>query len=287
MFLLNEKDEASSTEVDAHQNLSPPPYGLESTAPTTTVPQKVYLSEGSQSQTLASSSSDAETIIATLSSSFVTPPTNFLTIHQKHSGIKDSWTIDTSLQPPPALLARSKKGKGKKRKNLDVFSRHGTVDVNVKLDPSSEGDISQRAALQVGSRHSLVQVHLLRPSSQPFHLNAYSKHGKVRVYIPRDFHGLVEHKGKIIFSPSLLPKVTSFYNEKGKGNSFIGDWRTTSPNQPSMSAFNSPSDWNGDHLELSSKHGTLYVHYIDEEKKEQAGTTSLFKWLKSFGCDDH
>lgn len=99
-------------------------------------------------------------VVTSLLSSFITPATNYISVYQRHLGVKDSWTIDTALQPPPALLTRPWRGG---RKNLDVHSRHGAVDVKVQLVRTLENH-QHRATLQVGSRHGTVQVYIVRRS---------------------------------------------------------------------------------------------------------------------------
>lgn len=109
---------------------------------------------------------------------FVTPPTNFVFLQDTHNAVKGSWTIDTSLAPPPSFLRpdvapsppptpgffqrlasfipQSQEKYPGPTPNLKLKSTHGKVDANVRVVRGSKE--SPPARLDVRSQHGSVRL---------------------------------------------------------------------------------------------------------------------------------
>jgi len=138
--------------------------------------------------------------------------------------------------------------------------------------------VHERATFHCSSQNGDIQVYILPRSNQPFHLKAHSGKGSVRVYLPRDFNGPIEHEtknGTMTFSSEIRPHITMCSTTGGIGKTFVGKWETSQLDRKGDSDF-STSKWLGDHLVISSNSGDLYIQYVDEEKIEPA----LLKTLK-------
>ncbi|KAF8331649.1 uncharacterized protein EI90DRAFT_2919520, partial [Cantharellus anzutake] len=207
-------------------------------------------------------------------------PANYVYVSEKNNSIKGSWTIDTALSPPPAFLAPIEKAEDGERKNLYVQSTNGSLNVKVRLI-SSQDVVRRRAALYCASANGNVQVYVVSyhtdTTFQAFHLVARSANGSIRVYLPRDFNGPIEHhtkNGTTVFSPGIRPNVQTFSSTRGEGKSFVGKI-------DDGSEIESASDWTGDHLVISSNNGSLYIQYVDEEKLEPAFVKTIKGWFHS------
>jgi len=249
----------------------PPPIAGPSTSTTT---YGTWTAAGSQP--IFQYQSPSEAILSHLLSTFVTAATNYVYVSDANNSVKGSWTIDTDLSPPPALLAPVAESE---RKNLYVHSKNGSLNAKIRLI-SPPRALYERATFHCSSQNGSVQVYVLPRSDQPFYLNAHSANGYVRVYLPRDFNGPIEHNtlnGTTTFSPEVRPHVTTFSSNKGEGKGFLGDWQ--SPQFAGIGS--STSDWPGDRLVVSSKNGNIYIQYVDEEKLEPAYLKTIKGWFNS------
>lgn len=166
---------------------------------------------------------------------FLTPPANFVSIVETHNAVRGSWTIDTTLPPPPAFVrpvsspARSNPGLFRKiafffpetpdryvgpTPNLKLKSTHGRVDANVRIVHGSAN--LKPARIDVRSTHgsirlAIVSIHhdrfqfclstkliccQMSRDAQRLNIVAVSTHGTLEIFIPRDFVGLVRHRTK-------------------------------------------------------------------------------------------
>ena len=124
---------------------------------------------------------------------FLTPPANFVSIVETHNAVRGSWTIDTTLPPPPAFVrpvsspARSNPGLFRKiasffpetpdryvgpTPNLKLKSTHGRVDANVRIVRGSAN--LKPARIDVRSTHgsirlAIVSIHHDMISILPFY----------------------------------------------------------------------------------------------------------------------
>jgi len=288
MLIVKEKQPIE--EEDA--NVSPPPY-LQATAtpstppvaPSTPIAASPASPTSPTSPTLQAApalppqlGSQSAVILSHLQNTFITAPTNNVYISDTNNSVKGSWTIDGSLSPPPAFVAPINESE---RKNLFVRTRNGSLNVKVRFANSQE-PVEERVTFHCSSQNGTVQVYILpRTEDQPsFHLKAQSTNGTVKVYLPRDFTGPIEHRvkgGTMTFSPGVRPHLTMFASTKEEGKSFLGDWQT-SQLQEDGSSITTLSDWPGDHLDISTNNGNLCVQYVDEEKIE-AAFVKTFKGL--------
>ena len=107
----------------------------------------------------------------------------------------------------------------------------------------------------------------------------YTHDGAVRVFLPRDFNGILTHKlrdGSVIASPAMLKQggFTTFTSiDGGVGHSFVGEWKGLL-NQPTGDIKGSAKaqeaagpqvdTWAGDRCEVTSRDGNAYFYWEDE-----------------------
>jgi len=125
----------------------------------------------------------------------------------------------------------------------------------------------------------------------PVHLSLYTHDGTIRIFLPRNFTGLLSHKlsdGSLVVSPAMRPHVTMFSSVEGAvGRSFVGEWRASQKrNIPSDdkiaegAASSTEETWTGDQCELTSRDGSAYVYWEDEYEAVMSNLGPK-AWLKS------
>lgn len=129
--------------------------------------------------------------------------------------------------------------------------------------------------------------------TQRINLVAVSEHGTIEVFIPRDFVGLVRHRtkhGRFLPSDEVTACSTTFSLERGKGQTFIGDWHSLDfsnsldhmdskghddgaivasiermTDEVDGVSTTGPDEWPADLLTIDSQFAKLKVSFIDEQ----------------------
>jgi hypothetical protein len=186
------------------------------------------------------------------------------------------------------------------RKNLKVYAKNGSVDVDITLLVNTEkpsiddADRRKRATLDVGSHNGSVSVKLVgytsidwatvdvdivkkrrinTPTSRvpiPFHLNVSSHNGAVTIGMPPTFEGLLTihaKNGSVKLSDEITRRIAMHNEEKHTHRCFVGD----------ISSFNdSNGDWPGDKLDVDAYNGRVKVFFVDEADSEATKRGGLF-----------
>ncbi|KAF8997725.1 hypothetical protein BDQ17DRAFT_1362913 [Cyathus striatus] len=105
------------------------------------------------------------------SSQILRRPSNHLSISRTHTDIKESYTIDPTLDIPAFLLPPLGKDEtDETRNNLRLETTHGTISANVKLvggEAQSEKK-GKRVTMVMKSEHGGVTAKIVRFLSPPF-----------------------------------------------------------------------------------------------------------------------
>lgn len=167
----------------------PPPYAYYNTVPGTRLPEEPSSTRDIPPPTpsqSASTSKNQEPILP--SPPFVTPPANFISLKEEHKSIKGSWTIDTTLAPPPAFLQPAatsfpspppnpgffqrllafvpemmEKYPGP-TPNLKLKSTHGKIDANVRVVRGSSESVPAR--IDVRTVHGKIRLNIVSKCSR-------------------------------------------------------------------------------------------------------------------------
>jgi len=232
--------------------------------------------------TYASSSSPPPTMTPELPGpvALKSKPTNYLSLNRENNPIKGTYTIDPFMSIPQSLLPALESETV--RKNLKVYAKNGSVDVDITLLVNAEklsiddADRRNRATLDVGSHNGSVNVKLRRintPTSRvpiPFHLNVSSHNGAVTIGMPSTFEGLLTihaKNGSVKLSDEITRRIAMHNEEKHTQRCFVGD----------ISSFNdSDGDWPGDKLDVDAYNGRVKVFFVDEADSEASKRGGLF-----------
>jgi len=208
-------------------------------------------------------------------------PINYLSLIREHNPIKGTYTIDPFMSIPQSLLPSLAANETETdRKNLKVYAKNGSVDVDITLSVNTEklsmddADRRKRATLDVGSHNGSVNIKLRRitPTPQisiPFHLNVTSHNGAVTIGIPPTFEGLLTiyaKNGSVKLSDEITGRIAMHNEEKHTRRCFVGD----------ISSFNGDGDWPGDKLDVDAHNGRVKVFFVDEVEAEATKKGGLF-----------
>ncbi|KIO31844.1 hypothetical protein M407DRAFT_59314, partial [Tulasnella calospora MUT 4182] len=93
-------------------------------------------------------------------------------------------------------------------------------------------------------------------------------HGRMVVYIPRDFEGpvsWVNSWGDTTFSEAVASRMSSNLSEiDGAGKAFIGDLTRSGFGQKISTVEGEAGSWHGDELHLENRYGRIKVFFADE-----------------------
>lgn len=121
----------------------------------------------------------------------------------------------------------------------------------------------------------------MAPSSRasrrlPLKITQESLNGRITVYLPRAFEGPVRAKtmnGSVKYSPSVTAELTRFSDLSGTQRAFIGRF------EPSHWVQEPGASWEGDELDLETRNGSIYVHYLDDLDLPPKPKTGFFSRL--------
>lgn len=218
----------------------------------------------------------------TMPNGFIRPPTNMVHVRELNGSIKDSWVIDTSLSPPISMAASSTSATPQIRPNIKLEAHNGSIKARILLMMTEPRP--SRAVIDCSSHNGGVKITTLR---HPSYLNkcqirAYSKNGKIELFIPRDFCGPVHastKNGKVKFTDAVLACVTvTTTSARGGGEYFIGDWRSVQTPYPAQQVENplsmgqegvAPAPTTAmpsiqDEIWAESANGDIKVKFVDE-----------------------
>jgi len=202
------------------------------------------------------------------------PPTNYIYMDRGDKSTKGCFVIDPFLSVPrsllPPLTADESEGD---RKNVNLKSRCGTIDVEISLmgdaqDSSvEEAWLKKRTSLDINSDHGSINVKLRTcpsPSTfpMPFHLNLTGRNSSVNIWLPRTFQGPMTiysgHGGSVKFSDDVWQHMGMCNEIDHTRHCFIGD----------LLLFNDEQDWKGDEVNVKTQHGGVKVRFVDEVEPE-------------------
>ncbi|EGO03232.1 hypothetical protein SERLA73DRAFT_174687 [Serpula lacrymans var. lacrymans S7.3] len=225
---------------------------------------------------------DAESNVGTISSAsesiipshppLTSKPTNFLSLTPKDRSITGCYAINPFLSIPASLLAPLLEGESEAdRKNLDLQSKQGYIDVDISLMTPDESDSNlnpkSRATLYLSSNHGSVSTRVYavgRPI--PFFLNVNCPNGQVTVYLPRSFCGLLlltTKHGTVSLSNELSANSTTLSQVDMTMRYFLGDFSAMTEDE-----------WSGDELKVDANNGRIRVRYVDELNVRKPGLFS-------------
>jgi len=128
-----------------------------------------------------------------------------------------------------------------------------------------------RTTIALTSDHGSIRARLRTlEGAAPFFLTARSKHGMVRLALPRSFHGLMSLSachGSITLSDTLTQNATQLSQLGNTRRYFVGDFQALSEDV-----------WEGDQVEIEAPDGWIQVKYADEEAAAK-GKKGLLGWL--------
>ncbi|KAF8190509.1 hypothetical protein BJ912DRAFT_965312 [Pholiota molesta] len=193
-------------------------------------------------------------------------PSNFVALFRSNSSISGEWIIEPALLIPPTMLPPLSGNETEEtRRNLSLESHSGSVDAEIFIMPHNNEASSQvqqqrnRVFIETSSRNGSVttKVHDV-PSTNP-NQPAFRFNGRVTLYLPRSFKGLVNLKtgnGSIRLSSAMKASETQFSDVDRTKRSFIGDF--------DPSEWMDDAKWTGDQLYVEAKSGNINVHFDDE-----------------------
>jgi len=205
------------------------------------------------------------------------PASNFVFVKRENNGIADSYVIDTQLQVPESVISPIAEGGVEVNKNallsgerphIYLESIHGAVNADIWLvrgageaQPGQDAktDSEDRALVTVKSSNSSVNTKLHCDSEQPYLLCCSSQHGTVNVSLPSTFVGpatITTTHGKVILSPAVQARCTTFSEMNNVRTCFIGDY--------GAAGFRSLNEWKGSMLQLSTYTSKIKVGFNDE-----------------------
>ncbi|KAF8308226.1 hypothetical protein DL93DRAFT_1952241 [Clavulina sp. PMI_390] len=215
------RDPSLTSSPNAGSSRAPPPPPPTSPPPDA-VGSEVSASDVSPSQTTPGRS--VENMNARIQANpFLTPPTNFVSVVEGNGAVKGSWTIDTSLSPPTALLAPIPAGLDI-RPNLSINCSNGAINANVRF---VRGDEQPRGLVSTVTHNGTIRVAVMSRGQQRVWIRCRSSNGAVKVLLPRDFNGLFAYRarnGTVNWSTGVNAAKTTFSLDRGVGKGFIGDW---------------------------------------------------------------
>ncbi|KAH7909242.1 hypothetical protein BJ138DRAFT_1155782 [Hygrophoropsis aurantiaca] len=199
-------------------------------------------------------------------------PTNFVLVNEKDLAIKESYAIDPTIFVPRYTPPNPKEYPDGERRNLDIRSRDGHVEVQVWLvHPEDAVNASsgiaaskKRTTMYLYARDGNVTASVNTvPSSAPFFLDIYARDGRVTVLLPRSFSGplkLNSRDGPIVLSDGLLQRSALLSNVDRTRIYFVGDVSNMSED-----------NWQGDELNVEARDGKIKVRYVDEIETQKGG----------------
>ncbi|KAG8832291.1 hypothetical protein FRC18_005295 [Serendipita sp. 400] len=236
-------------------------------------------------------------------------PSNLVHVFRRDGSIQGKWNIDPDLVVPTALLGddpdkerplastswwdnqKKKKGEVKEEEkqkreipNLTLHTRDGRIHADVWITNSIATPVTEKQSkhttLDLYTRDGDIILRLCSKGRRPVKINAYTHDGRIRIFLPRSFVGLVLHTiydGKIIFSPAMQPSVSTFSMIEGKrGSTFIGDWKQAMGAEGKEVTVDS---WDGDQCEVTTRDGSILFFWEDEY--EEVMSKSRLSWFTS------
>ncbi|KJA15295.1 hypothetical protein HYPSUDRAFT_48522 [Hypholoma sublateritium FD-334 SS-4] len=214
-------------------------------------------------------------------------PSNFIRIMQPNARIKASWIIDPALRIPTAFLPPLLPNEtAATRQNLNLETRNGTVDADVYVMPTRRADrkpSNQRLIIHTSSTNGTVTttVHDVVTSESektrlPLLISTSSANGRVFVYIPRSFQGLVRaeiRNGSLRYSSDVQALLTPLSDFNRTQRAFIGHLDT--------SKLENNAEWTGDELIVRAANGNVRISFDDEVDRPPTPIEGGF-WTRLF-----
>ncbi|KAG9051323.1 hypothetical protein FS837_009590 [Tulasnella sp. UAMH 9824] len=198
------------------------------------------------------------------------PRVNNLYLVKHHASINGTWTVDPTLKVPQPLLPPLPDGE-KNLDNLHLATHHGSITAQLNL----ESEKPTKSNLEAQCAYGSVTVNIMNRVNQRFRLKVRDDHGRMVVYIPRDFEGpvsWVNSWGDTTFSDAVASRMSSNRSEiDGAGKAFIGDLTQSGFGQKTASentVEGSAGSWHGDELHLENRYGRIKVFFADEPPEE-------------------
>ncbi|KAH8806503.1 hypothetical protein DL96DRAFT_1630839 [Flagelloscypha sp. PMI_526] len=191
-------------------------------------------------------------------------PSNLLHLSATHQPIKDKYIINPNLAIPRALLPPLNPEETEQtRANLSLVSTHSYVTAEVWTLSDSKPPAPNVVRINAKSTHSYVHIILHDDThTRPLRINCHSTHGKVKLYLPRSFVGMISGStkhGKVEFSPAIRAKGTLLGNIENMSRIFIGDLDLYHEEREGEEGSNGL-----DEADLSAPHAGLTVYFEDE-----------------------
>ncbi|QRV97069.1 hypothetical protein RhiJN_25088 [Ceratobasidium sp. AG-Ba] len=229
---------------------------------------------------------------------------NFFLERHGGSSIKGAWQVDTSLVHVPTNYLQplsdcngfwngmdknsiKERRKGRPlygpvldnagvRPNLMLWTRSGRIDGDVYVN---SGDGTPRMAVIVAeSKEDSVKLRVGAGPNQPLRLYAYSREGSVRVWIPKDFQGVVSlstEEGSLHVAEEVKSCLTILSSAKRFQRCYLGDVQGLNFGATSTSDGEDPMNgWAGPLIQLTSREGSIYLSFFDKDKKDKKDTMS-------------
>ncbi|KAG9012949.1 hypothetical protein FRB90_006385 [Tulasnella sp. 427] len=198
------------------------------------------------------------------------PRVNNLYLVKHHASISGTWTVDPTLKVPQPLLPSLPEGE-KPLDNLHLATHHGSITAQLNL----ESDKPTKSNLEAQCAYGSVTVNIMNRVNQRFRLKVRDDHGRMVVYIPRDFEGPVSWYnswGDTTFSDAVAKRMSSNLSEiNGAGKGFIGDLTRSGFGQsasPEAMPKGELEAWHGYELHLENRYGRIKVLFADEPPEE-------------------
>ncbi|KAJ3983798.1 hypothetical protein F5890DRAFT_143424 [Lentinula detonsa] len=230
---------------------------------------------------------------------------NFIYRHLYFDSICASYIIDPNFVQDPSqiilpdrssTLAKAKKGKLRKRKNLCLQSECGAIDVDVRvLNLEERGLLSSKVLLDFRTTFGPIDVRMhlssyppiqsIRPAPEsvpnrlPINLSASSKCGPIHISLPPSFNGFIFLSvalGQIVLSPRVRNSVSwdSLLNGGASDTRtmFIGDSEVLNVRMAGIEGGSHENGdvinkghgpWAGDEVHLHAWCGSVLVDYVD------------------------
>lgn len=225
---------------------------------------------------------------------------------QPNSRIKGSWIIDPALRIPTAFLPPLLPNEtALTRKNLNLESRNGTVDADVYVMPTRRADrkpSNHRVTIHTSSTNGTVTttvvsgaINLHRKLSTyhqgqhdvtasesektrlPLLISTSSANGRIYVYLPRSFQGLVSveiRNGSLRYSSDVQALLTPLSDFNRTQRAFIGHLDT--------SELEHNAEWTGDELTVRATNGNVRISFDDEVDSLPTPIGGRGFWTKLF-----
>ncbi|KAF8587933.1 hypothetical protein K439DRAFT_1630252 [Ramaria rubella] len=146
--------------------------------------------------------------------------------------------------------------------NAIFEARQGDVSLDLSIVARPQATNS-RTLVQAMTRQGNIDIKIRQIHPQRrLNMEVTSRKGNILVLIPRSFSGYIQvysKHGQLVFLPVLALAMNLVSRHEREAQTVVGDAITSLPPNG--------AEWEGDTLHVASRHGDVFVGYVDEDQK--------------------